>query len=285
MAAVQRNRRIRASAFPGGSAGERPWTRSRLRRLLPIIVLDAALAVAAAGVIAGFFVGGRFLSRWMGSSPTFALDDIVVDGEQHLTVEEILSAAGVVRGASIFSVDAEEIRSRLLENSWIREVQVVRRMPGSLSIEIVERECAALLWSGSLYRVDRDGTVFEKLPAGAPMDAVVVTGLMETWVDGDREHLSLELRRILQILAEYGRMGLQAIAPVTSVHREHGGGIVFFVGEDARGIRIGSGHTRKKLERLRAVLRELRSGKLEWEYIMVDSRNFPERVVVKLRQS
>jgi cell division septal protein FtsQ len=243
------------------------------------------MVLCAAGIVAGFFVGGRVLSRWLRTSESFSLIHVKMEGLERLTREEVLRAASIEEGMSIFSLDERDAGVRLRRHPWIREASVRKRMPDSVAIEIVEREFVALLWSGSLYRVDADGTVFEKHPSGAMLDRVIITGIDESLMGGDREILRSELRKIIQILGEYERMGLGSQAPVRSVNREHGGGIVLYIGDEAREVRLGAGHTRKKLRRLRAVLREIRRDELDWDYIMVDSRNFPERVVVKLGSS
>ena len=249
------------------------------------ILIHLLMVLGAAAIVGGFFVGGRALSRWLRTSESFSLGDVQVQGLEKLTRDEILHTASIEEGMSIFSLDEQEASARLERHPWIREAVVKKRMPDAVSVEIVERELVALLWSGAIYRVDADGTIFERHPDGAPVDRVMITGIGEALLTDDREILKAELRKIIQILGEYERMGLGTVAPVRNVHREHGGGIVLYIGDEAREVRLGVGHTRKKLRRLRAVLRELRKDKLDWDYIMVDSRNFPERVVVKLRSS
>jgi cell division protein FtsQ len=243
------------------------------------------MVLGAAGIVGGFFVGGRALSRWLRTSESFSLRQVDVEGLEKLTREEVLGTASIEDGMSIFGLDEQEAAARLEKHPWIREARVKKRMPGAVSVEIVERELVALLWSEGIYRVDADGTIFERHPDGAPVDRVMITGIDEALLSDDREILKVELRKIIQILGEYERMGLGTVAPVRNVHREHGGGIVLYIGDEAREVRLGVGHTRKKLRRLRAVLRELKRDELDWDYIMVDSRNFPERVVVKLRSS
>lgn len=276
------NRRIAASTAPaqGAAPAPRRWTGRTTTVLVHIAMVFGVLAI-----VGGFFVGGRALSRWLRTSESFSLSDVEVRGLEKLTREEVLRTASIEEGMSIFGLDEQEASESLGRHPWIREAEVKKRMPGGVSVEIVERQLVALLWSGSLYRVDADGTIFERHPEGAPVDRVIITGIGEALLSDDREILKAELRKIIQILGEYERMGLGTVAPVRNVHREHGGGIVLYIGDEAREVRLGEGHTRKKLRRLRAVLRELKRDKLDWDYIMVDSRNFPERVVVKLRSS
>lgn len=249
------------------------------------VLVHALMVLVAASIVAGFFVGGRALSRWLRSADSFSLRNVELDGLERLTREEVLDVAGIEEGMSIFSLDEQESLEGLESHAWVREARVRKRMPDSVFVEIVEREFTALLWSDGLYRVDSDGTIFERHPTGSPLDRVIITGVDRVLLEGDRELLGAELRKIIQVLGEYNRMGLGAHAPVRTIHREHGGGIVLYIGDRAREVRLGVGHTRKKLRRLRAVLRELRRDELDWEYIMVDSRNFPERVVVNLGSS
>jgi cell division septal protein FtsQ len=249
------------------------------------LLVHALLVLGAVGIVAGFFVGGRALSNHLRTSESFSVRGIELTGLERLTREEVLEAAGVVEGMSIFELDEEEAQRMLALHPWVRECHVEKRMPDSVAVDVVEREFVALLWSGSLFRVDLDGTVFEEHPRGAPIDRVMITGIEQALLEEDGELFREELRKILQIVGEYERMGLGTVAPIRTIHREHGGGIVLYIGDGAREVRLGVGHTRKKLRRLRAVLRELRQDDLKWEYIMVDSPNFPERVVVRLASS
>ncbi|MBW2261374.1 MAG: FtsQ-type POTRA domain-containing protein [Deltaproteobacteria bacterium] len=276
------NRRIAPSTVP--AEGPEAESEPRTGRAAAVLV-HLLMVLGAVGIVGGFFVGGRALSRWLRTSDSFSLQEVNVEGLERLTREEVLRVASIEDGMSIFSLDEQEASMILGQHPWIREAVVKKKMPNAVSVEIVERELVALFWSGSLYRVDADGTIFERHPDGAPVDRVIITGVGRALLSDDKEILKAELRKIIQILREYERMGLGVAAPVRSVHREHGGGIVLYIGDEAREVRLGVGHTRKKLRRLRAVLQELKRDNLAWDYIMVDSRNFPERVVVKLRSS
>lgn len=275
------NRRIARATQPVDREVDPEPGATRLGKIL----LNGLLVIMAVGIVVGFTFGGRALARWLRYSESFALASIEISGAERLTEPEILAQAGLEPGMSMFEVDELESVERLQEHPWIREAEVAKRMPQGIQIRVTERELAAMVWAGSLWRVDVDGTIFEKHEDGASIDHVLITGVDEAWLSGDREQLRRELCKIIQIIGEYQRMGLGTVAPVKNVHREHGGGIVLYVGDEAREVRLGSGHTRKKLVRLRAVLRKLRREDLSWDYIMVDSKNFPERVVVKLTAS
>ncbi len=249
------------------------------------IALNALLVLAALAIVAGFTFGGRSLAGWLRTSDSFSMRIVKVSGNEKLLEEEVLAQAGIEPKMSMFDLDEHEATSNLVSHPWIREAKVTKHMPDRVIVEIVERELAALVWAEGLWRVDVDGTVFEKHPAGEPVDKVIITGIDNSWIEGDEEKLRSELCKIIQIIDEYERMGLTRLAPVSTVHREHGGGIVLYIGEEAREIRLGQGHMLKKLKRLRAVLRELDGQKRSWDYIMVDSKNFPERLVARLASS
>jgi cell division protein FtsQ len=276
------NRRL-AGAEPevesrdGESAGAPPRSKTFV-----FLLIHGAFVVVAAGIVAGFTFGGRALARWLRTSESFALTEVQVEGREKLLEEEVLAQAGIEPGMSIFELDELEASRALEFHPWVREATVEKQMPDRVTVEVVERELAALVWLGELWRMDVDGAIFERHPDDQPVDQVIITGIDESWREGDERQLRRELCKLVQIIEEYERMGLGRLAPVKNVHREHGGGVVLYVGDDAREIRLGEGHTRKKLKRLRAVLRELDHEGLSWDYIMVDSRNFPERVVVKL---
>lgn len=95
-------------------------------------------------------------------SPVFAVAEIEVHGLRQVPQSRVLDRVDV-RGQNILGLQLPELRQELLNDPWIRTVDVQRRLPDTLSIAVEER-APVLLWQvrGRSFLVDHDGTVLEE---------------------------------------------------------------------------------------------------------------------------
>jgi len=135
-------------------------------------MLSLTLMLVLGGGVYGLVVGGHLsrLSEGVESSMAqagFAVGDITVAGADRTSTAEVSAALGVARGQSIFTVDATEIRTRLLDLPWVGDAEVRRNLPGSLSIRLIEKRPFALWQSGkSTVVIDRSGAVITDADSG-----------------------------------------------------------------------------------------------------------------------
>ena len=135
-------------------ATKRPKT---TRRLNPGILRWFLLVVPIVFVAVGTYV--------VINSPLLRVQEIEVTGAQTLDVAEL----GVITGLkdqSMLMLDVDQAYKNILALPQVRSVSLEREWPNSVSLQITEREPAAL-WTvgGRDYAVAEDGTV---LAGGAP---------------------------------------------------------------------------------------------------------------------
>ena len=83
--------------------------------------------------------------------PFFQVREVRVQGTQRLTADEVLAAAGVGKGGSIFAVDPGAVGRRLEGSPWIRTASVSTRLPNAMTIRVEE-------WSPvAVYEPSRGG--------------------------------------------------------------------------------------------------------------------------------
>ena len=74
-------------------------------------------------------------------------------------------------------VDVAAIRERLLRFGWVKDARVLRRLPDTLVIDIVERKPAALWQSqGQLALIDSEGVVLDRVPVDKMPDLPLLIG-------------------------------------------------------------------------------------------------------------
>jgi cell division protein FtsQ len=122
---------------------ERHDRRSRVLRRLGWV-----LAAVAPFVLAGWVLLG---SSWL------VVDKVVVSGQHRLTTQQVLVAAHVELGTPLARVDTGAVASRVRALGPVASVSVSRGWPGTLKVEVVEREPVVAVGSGKSWTL-YDGT-------------------------------------------------------------------------------------------------------------------------------
>jgi len=142
--------------------------------LVVVMALDipakAERAAAAAVGHAGFTVSGYQIVglTHMSRAPV----DAIVTDELHRAADE----AGTEKAPQAL-VDTAAIRQRLLQFGWVKDARILRRLPDTLVIDIVERKPAAL-WQnqGQLALIDSEGVVLDRVPVDKMPDLPLLIG-------------------------------------------------------------------------------------------------------------
>ncbi|MFC5728442.1 MULTISPECIES: cell division protein FtsQ/DivIB [Nocardioides] len=133
------------------------------RRWITWRYVAAAVALAAA---VGFGVYALYFSSWLRT------EGVEVVGNSQLTDQQVLATAEVRTGGPLATVDLDHIEVRLRSLATVKTVDVSRKWPHQVRIEIVERTPIAVLDRGdTLTKLDAEGVSFgrlDKAPAGLP---------------------------------------------------------------------------------------------------------------------
>jgi cell division protein FtsQ len=242
------------------------------------IAMGGLMMVAIAGSVAWA------LRRYVTTSPRFAVSEIVTTGARRRSPERIALIASISKGQNVFSTDVEKARARLLADPWIQDATVSRQLPGTVFVRIVEREPAGLLaTTDGTYLVTRDGGIVKRVEADDPTDLPIVTGVdLQVFVE-DREGSAREVRRALDLAADYERSPLVRRSPLQEVHLEPNGDLTLLVGKSGLALRMGAPPYRRKLEEAMRVVAELDRRSAKADTVMLDNEARPDRVVVRMR--
>jgi cell division protein FtsQ len=216
------------------------------------------------------------------TAEAFAIDEIEVEGNEVLEHIDVRRAARLQIGSNIFEVSSEDARKHLLMHPWIEDAHVIRRLPGRVRIEVVERKPVALVALDQLYLVSDEGIVFKRLGVDDPADLPVITGIASERFYDDLDYRTEVLLGSMALLHDYAAAGLAERERVSEIHFDGANGIELFVGEDGMNVRLGRGQHRQKLRRFRQVLERLAREKTRPSYVYLDNVRSPERVTVRL---
>jgi cell division protein FtsQ len=225
---------------------------------------------------------GHQTVRYVHGADAFAIRDIIIEGNQHLEDIDVRRAARLHIGSNIFEISSEEARNYLMQNPWVSDASVVRKLPSRVRIEVTEHKPVALVALDQLYLASEDGAVFKRLGVDDPADLPVITGIASERFYDDLEYRATVLLRSMALLQDYEGAGLAQREPVSEIHFDATNGIELFVGRDGMNVRLGNGQHRQKLRRFRQVLERLEREKTRPSYVYLDNVRSPERVTVRL---
>jgi cell division protein FtsQ len=109
----------------------------------------------------------------------FRLRKVQVQGASAMAMADIIKAAGVYKDEPLLGLDLDGLRKRVETVGWVKEARIVRLLPDTLVISVVERRQLAI-WQhdGKTAVIDEHGLVIpEANPARfASLPLVVGTG-------------------------------------------------------------------------------------------------------------
>ena len=119
-----------------------------LRRLLGLFVIGSVLAI--------FWVLFSALPLWK-------LHQVIIRGNGYISEQVILSAAQIPKNSSIFKISTMKINRRLAALPWVDKVQVTRKLPNKLIIQIKPKKVAyRVLINDSSWFIDRKGNILNR---------------------------------------------------------------------------------------------------------------------------
>ena len=119
--------------------------------------LAAALFVGCGALVA--VVG----ARWAIHHPALSIARIVVQGElEHNSAVSLQANVMPALKGNFFTMDLDETRKSFEQAPWVRQAQIKREFPHTLSVHITEQDAAAVWGSeGESRLLNSDGQIFE----------------------------------------------------------------------------------------------------------------------------
>jgi cell division protein FtsQ len=126
-------------------------------------------------VAAGFWTAAA-----AGRAPELAVSRILVEGNERLAEGEILEALGLHPGSNILSLDLETLKQQMLASTWVKDVELARVLPATLTLRVEERVPLGIAAVGRLYLIDGDGVFLDEMgPGYRDLTLPVVSGLTD----------------------------------------------------------------------------------------------------------
>lgn len=93
----------------------------------------------------------------------WGLDDVIIEGRNKTSKEDMLKAVNLQRGDNILEIDLQKIRDSIKALPWIKEVSVSRKyFPNIIHISVSEKSVKSIWqYQNEFYPIDEDGHIIE----------------------------------------------------------------------------------------------------------------------------
>ncbi|WP_374468638.1 cell division protein FtsQ/DivIB [Phenylobacterium sp.] len=153
----------------------------------PKVALAASAGVLVLAVVATLGTGGRgerlghAISAGVDSrfgQAGFRLRAVHVEGASAMATQDIVAATGVYKDQPVLGLDLEGVRQSVEKVGWVKEARVVRLLPDTLVIAVVERKQLAV-WqhNGRTMVIDERGQPIPEADPGRFPTLPLVVGL------------------------------------------------------------------------------------------------------------
>jgi cell division protein FtsQ len=251
------------SGGSGGDGGSRGTGRASLAiskdRLATVIAGAVVLAIlTGVGIILLSF--GSKAYHYVVDKDRLYVDEVEVEGLVVLTRDEILQLAGIKKNAPILELDLRAAATRVMKHPRVGSAVVARHLPRRVVINVAERIPIGLVQeSGVIKGIDASGKIVPLIPAREEVKGPIITGnFHQAAAEVKGEALS-----VLELLRP------DLIARISELRLDAAGGITLLTTGEPVVIRMGRGEMPRKIERLRAAMKQFEETGQQKEYIDV----------------
>ncbi len=238
------------SAFVGGQrvGRVRRRRRSRLRRLVRLVPIVALVALAP--------LGAGFGAHWLVTTPRFAVGSVDVRGAARVPSEQILAAAAIQPGTSLFRLDTTGVAGRVAALPEIRRADVVREFPNRVVISVEERRPFTLVHAGRLHWLDEEGRLLGASSQAVVPQVPVVSGLSEEELASLRSAPGPKALAAIALIRALLRSGSALSAEISEIDMSRADGPVLYTVDGVQ-VRLGTEDWEERLARLEGVLAQV----------------------------
>lgn len=159
--------------------------------------MKAVKTVYLIALLVGILMALQVGKKWITTTPYFEIVLLEIWGNDHLTPEEIKATADIGGRQNIFTLDRDEVRSRILSHPWVKKATVRRKLPRTLKISLEERKPLAVLEGDPEALLDEEGIILSVAPEASLLPHISGGGKEEMnpgqSITGERTLMALKI--------------------------------------------------------------------------------------------
>ncbi len=197
-----------------------------------------------------FLAGYQFLLH----SPYIRLERVEITGVEDTTKRELLEMSGLRADMTLLAVNLRELEQTLEHHPWVKTVKAEKHYPHALRIRAVREEPWAVVSTGGLFYMNREGDVFKEVELSEPVDFPVITGDFDDPTQGER---NLELAaHVLGVLERRGKDWMKE--EISEVHLRNAGNVSLYFRSLPAIVQVSVPDLEQKIDDLNRVVQHLR---------------------------
>ncbi len=122
------------------------------------------------------------------TSPLFNIKKITIEGNEKITSDEIISLSQINIEENTYKLNMKKVKERILENPYIKSVEIKRKLPSDILISVEERKTTFMIEYGSSYvYINNQGYILEV--SSEKLEVPIIQGAetnVEDFVPGNR---------------------------------------------------------------------------------------------------
>jgi cell division septal protein FtsQ len=171
------------------------------------------------------------------------------------------------------------LRRTVKGHPWVKEVTVLRELPHTIHLQIIEHRARGLLLMDHLYLVNSEGLVFKRADLDEQEGLVVITGIDRPSFLEQPRVAQKKLRRALQLVDRYYS---QNRPQLSEIHMESGETFTLYLKRGGVAVRVGRELTDERLLKFDTVWAGLGPEAERARILFLDHETHPDRVMVRM---
>ena len=206
---------------------------------------------------------------------------VVVEGSRIISAQQIFALANVPLKSPMFQINVFEVRKQILQQPFVKSVQVNRHLPDALHIQIEERNPIASVNNGQLRYIDKEAYLLPQIESAIKLDVPIING-----VDGIQQAKvgevisNNELSEAIELLVTAASIDSTMYHFISEINMNNGKDILLYSTDVGVPIIVGRGDFGKKLLTLHTFWNNFVKSQNTEKLQYVDLR-FGDQVVVK----
>jgi cell division protein FtsQ len=221
-----------------------------------------------------------YLYQCLTHSSYLSLKEVLITGVDDGIKHELIQMSGLSENLSLLTINPNEIKHKMEKHPWVRSVQLEKRFPHTLAINIEKQSPRAVVAFGGLFYMNKWGKVFKELDKDDNRDYPVITGISKDQKDTD-EKLQLAAG-ILDVFEN--ETGLWSLNDISEIHvNDIDDALVYSVSLPIP-VRVGSQGLDGKKHQLKEIVKRLQDdGRIET--VRLIDTNYHDGAVVSFKQT
>jgi cell division protein FtsQ len=235
----------------------------------------AALKFGSAAAVAwALLVAGREVYEYATTSSRFEVQHFIYQTTTHVDDEQLRTLLSLEPGTNILACDLPGISERIAAHPWVAQATVIRHLPDTLEVTLVEHQPEAIVLAERFYLVNGEGKPFKPVERGERGELPIITGIDRAQLADNRDAAVVRINSALALIRLYGAKQRPRLG---EIHIDEDGEITLYTAEAGTQLRLGRGGFEDRLARWDALRAALGDRADRLAVVHLDHESKPDR--------